>query len=64
MPYNFVCSKWCDDKVCVAWLYENDSMDEPYFPPYESRLSRLNKSRVTDVDDCPSKDAWCFSGLS
>jgi hypothetical protein len=34
LPYRIVCSRECRDAVCVAWVYENDSKDEPNFPPY------------------------------
>lgn len=35
-PYRVVCSGDCSDGVCVAWAYENDSMDDPELPPFVS----------------------------
>jgi hypothetical protein len=38
LPYRIVCSDACRDGVCVAWVYEDNSNDEPDLPlyPFES----------------------------
>jgi hypothetical protein len=60
LPYRIVCSRECQDEVCVAWVYENDSTDEPNFPPYplqpevESGKASLAIQEVGQ-EQCPTK---------
>jgi hypothetical protein len=55
LPYRIVCSKNCQDSICVAWLYENDLDTEPYFPAYPFVFESPN----TEEDSWPS---WKMPG--
>jgi hypothetical protein len=34
LPYKTVCSHGCQDGICVAFIYDDDSVNEPKFPLY------------------------------
>jgi hypothetical protein len=34
LPYRIVCSDECQDGICVAWVYEDETDIEPDLPPY------------------------------
>ncbi len=34
LPYRIVCSHGCQDRICVAFIYDDDSVNEPKFPLY------------------------------
>lgn len=60
VPFRLVCSDACRDGICVAWIYENDSLDEPELPAcivQERVLHELDatQDQVVEVDDCPSR---------
>ena len=55
-PYRIVCSDSCEDGVCVAWVFENDLVEEPCLPAYTPEHERLPVSGVCELDDCPSMD--------
>jgi hypothetical protein len=59
LPYRIVCSRECRDEVCVAWAYENDSKDEPNFPPYplQPQVEPGNTSltiQEVEQEQCPT----------
>jgi len=54
-PYRIVCAVMCEDGVCVGWVYENDSMDEPELPPYRTS-SEGTIDDLSDTED--SGDKW------
>jgi hypothetical protein len=59
LPYRIVCSRECQDEVCVAWVYENDSEREPDLPHYplpprvESGKACLTVQEVEE-EQCPT----------
>jgi hypothetical protein len=59
LPYRIVCSRECRDEVCVAWVYENDSTDEPNFPPYplqpEVGSGKALAIQEAGQEQCPTK---------
>jgi hypothetical protein len=55
-PYKIVCSDQCEDGICVAWSYENDTSDEPRLPAYIPEHLRVSDSDMDEINDCPSKN--------
>jgi len=53
VQYRYVCSDHCwGDRICVSDAYENDSVDEPYLPPYEYKSSKVELVQISsDIDD-------------
>jgi hypothetical protein len=61
LPYRIVCSDACQDGVCVAWVYEDDSNDEPVLQPFPSDSppgsENINEETTTEViaeECCPT----------
>jgi hypothetical protein len=50
LPYNRVCSKECTDGVCVAWVFESDSLNERVLQPFPLE---------TDIDVGEENDEIC-----
>jgi hypothetical protein len=60
LPYRIVYSNHCEDGVCVARIYKNDSTDDPLLPPSIPNWKAV-ESKAIDVEmeygegDCPSR---------
>jgi hypothetical protein len=52
LPYNRVCSKECTDGICVAWVFENDFLNEPILPLFPLE---------TDTDVREEDDEICLT---
>ena len=54
LPYRIVCSRACDDGICVSQGYENDLSDEPLLPPFREKGSIIEEIKPKDLD-CPTR---------
>jgi hypothetical protein len=63
LQYRVVCSDTCQDEICVALAYDNDTIDEPDLPLYRNSDTsdckggdELNSSREILEESCPTNN--------
>lgn len=62
LPYRIVCADHCQDDVCVAWVYENETDIEPDLPPYPYKKPEVKEETnhggptvMVEEDSCPTE---------
>lgn len=62
LPFRIVCADQCQDDVCVAWVYENETNIEPDLPPYpykhpevKGETNHGGPTVMVEEDSCPTE---------